>query len=201
MGRKGIEWTAAMIEKMLEEYAVTFDRVLADDLHVSVNSVRRKAKKLQLSKQYKGRKNMVARKIVTENYHDMSYRQLARLARIDIRSVVNIVMEYGLSRTEWEVSFMKSKGQKAFIRSERARATFGLPQKSGRKVSTNRRLILMRHRLAKDGYIVIKGSRTVYYSEEMKRHYVREMNAMGMGISFELWNAPLYVWDRNEKVH
>ncbi|MBQ5506127.1 MAG: hypothetical protein IIT85_03185, partial [Prevotella sp.] len=60
-----------MIEKMLEEYAVTFDRVLADDLHVSVNSVRRKAKKLQLSKQYKGRKNMVARKIVTENYHDM----------------------------------------------------------------------------------------------------------------------------------
>ena len=193
MGRKGIEWTATMIEKMLEEYAVTFDRILADDFHISVNSVRRKAKKLRLSKQYKGRKNMVARKIVTENYHDMSYRQLARLARIDIRSVVNMVMEYGLSRTEEETSFMKSKGVKAFIRSERARVTFGLPQKSGRKVSTNRRLILMRHRLAKDGYIVIKGSRTVYYSEEMKRHYVREMNAMGMGISFELWNAPLYV--------
>ena len=54
MGRKGIEWTVAMIEKMLAEYAITFDRVLAEELHVSINSVRRKAKKLQLSKQYKG---------------------------------------------------------------------------------------------------------------------------------------------------
>jgi hypothetical protein len=191
MGRKGIEWTAAMIEKMLAEYAVTFDRVLADDLRVSVNSVRRKAKYLQLSKQYKGRKNMAARKIVLENYHVMSYKQLARLARIGIRSVVNIVVEYDLSRTEEEISIMKSEGVKAFIRSERARAAFGLPQKSKRKVSTNRRLILMRHRLAKDGYIFIKGSRIVYYSEEIKRHYIREMNAMSMGITFELWNGHL----------
>ena len=119
MGRKGIEWTVAMIEKMLAEYAITFDRVLAEELHVSINSVRRKAKKLQLSKQYKGRKNMVARKIVLENFHVMSYQQLARLARIDIRSVVNIVIEYDLTRTEEEISFMKSKGVKAFIKSER----------------------------------------------------------------------------------
>ena len=187
MGRKGIEWTVAMIEKMLAEYAITFDRVLAD------NSVRRKAKKLQLSKQYKGRKNMVARKIVLENFHVMSYQQLARLARIDIRSVVNIVIEYDLTRTEEEISFMKSKGVKAFIKSERARAAFGFPQKSERKVSTNRKLILMRHRLAKDGYIVIKGSRIVYYSYEIKRHYQREKNAMSLGLVFELWNAPLYV--------
>ena len=54
MGRKGIEWTAAMIEKMLEEYAVTFDRVLADDLHVSVNSVRRKAKKTTIVQTIQG---------------------------------------------------------------------------------------------------------------------------------------------------
>ena len=193
MGRKGIEWTVAMIEKMLAEYAITFDRVLAEELHVSINSVRRKAQKLQLSKQYKGRKNMVARKIVLENFHVMSYQQLARLARIDIRSVVNIVIEYDLTRTEEEISFMKSKGVKAFIKSERARAAFGFPQKSERKVSTNRKLILMRHRLAKDGYIVIKGSRIVYYSYEIKRHYQREKNAMRLGLVFELWNAPLYV--------
>ena len=193
MGRKGIEWTVAMIEKMLAEYAITFDRVLAEELHVSINSVRRKAKKLQLSKQYKGRKNMVARKIVLDNFHVMSYQQLARLARIDIRSVVNIVIEYDLSRTKEEISYMKSKGVKAFIKSERARAVFGFPQKSGRKVSTNRKLILMRHRLAKDGYIVIKGSRIVYYSYEIKRHYQREKNAMRLGLVFELWNAPLYV--------
>jgi acetyltransferase len=84
------------------------------------------------------------------------------------------------------------KGVKAFIKTERARAAFGFPQKSGRKVSTNRKLILMRHRLAKDGYIVIKGSRIVYYSYEIKRHYQREKNAMSLGLVFELWNAPLY---------
>lgn len=171
MGRKGIEWTVTMIEKMLAEYAITFDRILAEELHVSINSVRREAKKLQLSKQYKGRKNMVARKIVQENFHVMSYQQLARLARIDIRSVVNIVIEYNLSRTEEEISFMKSKGVKAFIKSERARVAFGFPQKSERKISTNRKLILIRHRLAKDGYIIIKGSRIVYYSNEIKRHF------------------------------
>ena len=107
MGRKGIEWTVTMIEKMLAEYAITFDRILAEELHVSINSVRREAKKLQLSKQYKGRKNMVARKIVQENFHVMSYQQLARLARIDIRSVVNIVIEYNLSRTEEEISWVR----------------------------------------------------------------------------------------------
>ena len=63
---------------------------------------------------------MVARKIVLENFHVMSYQQLARLARIYIRSVVNIAIEYDLSRTEEETYFMKSKGVKAFIKFERA---------------------------------------------------------------------------------
>lgn len=180
-----------MIEKMLTKYAVTYDRVLADELHISINSVRRKARKMQLSKQYKGKTNMMARKIILENYHVMSYQQLARIARIDLRTVVNIIIEYDLNRTEKEMTFLRSKGVTALIKSEHARSTFGISQKSKRKVSKNRRRTLMRNRLAKDGYIVIKGSNIVYYSNEIKRHYIRETNAKSMGIVFELWNKHL----------
>ena len=184
MSRKGIEWSDAMVEKMLSDYPITFDKILADELQVSVNSVRRKARDLKLSKQYSGRKNMVARKIITENYRFMSYRQLARMARINVRTVVNIAIEYQLSRSEEETSRLRSQGVAAFIKKEHARAIFGLPQKSSRKVFANRKLTLMRSRLVKNGYVVIPRSNIVYYSHEIKRHYIREENAKRLGIVF-----------------
>ena len=189
MNRKRIVWSDAMLEKMYAEYPITFDWILAEELQVSVNSIRRKARDLKISKQYSGRKNMVARKIIKENYHSKSYRQLARMAGVNVRTVVNIVIEYQLSRSDEETARLRSQGVAAFIKKERARAIFGLPQKSSRKVFSNRKLTLMRSRLAKNGYVVIYGSNVVYFSHDMKRHYQREENARTLGIVFEQWNA------------
>ena len=45
-----IRWTDEMIDILTEEFPITYDRMVADKLKISVSSVRRKASELKLVK-------------------------------------------------------------------------------------------------------------------------------------------------------
>ena len=74
------------------------------------------------------------------------------------------------------------------IRKDRIRLHFGLPQKTRMKLCYNgyghaeRKKSMHRHLFRKHGYIVERGSNTVYYDEETVRHPLMEANAAKYGL-------------------
>ena len=74
-------------------------------------------------------------------------------------------------------------------RSESRRMVFGLDQRLNRCLGKDTSRLKIYDELRRYGYIVIKGSRTVYYSPDMRRVQHVESYAVALGLVFEQWNA------------
>ena len=71
---------------------------------------------------------------------------------------------------------------------------FGLDQHTNIKLVTNPRKVKYRTKLKNDGYIVMRGSNTIYYTPEQKRHRHREENARKTGLDFAPWSVPAVIY-------
>lgn len=62
------------------------------------------------------------------------------------------------------------------------------------RLVTNPRKVKYRTKLKNDGYIVMRGSNTIYYTPEQKRHRHREENARKAGLDFAPWSVPAVIY-------
>lgn len=68
------------------------------------------------------------------------------------------------------------------IRRERMRINWGLPQRTRLKLTSNKSQIYTRHALKIRGYLVSRGAKVIYYSNETQRNTTVEDNAAMCGL-------------------
>ena len=187
-----------MLEMLISDYPITFNNVLAENLGVSINSVRRKAAKMGLSKA--GRMNYTTwdtverlfqthSQTVEELYPTHSQRQIAEIAGVSVRTVGRICKTLNLKRDREEDSIMRSEGIRRVFQSDNRRILYGLDQKTNRCFGRSNERLKVYDELKRHGYIVIKGTRTVYYSQDMRRVVHVESYAKALGLRFEEWES------------
>ena len=189
MGRPRIVWTEEMIEILMTEYPITFNGVLAQKLGVSVCTIQRKASELGLVKAGSGKMNYKAWETVERLFPTYSQKQIAQEAGVSERTVRRICKALNLKRDREEDAVMRSKGIKRIYESDFRRILYGLDQKVNRFLGRSYERLRIYDELKRYGYIVIKGSRTVYYSSEMRRIVHVESYAKALGLKLEEWNS------------
>ncbi len=182
-----IRWTDEMLGVLIDDFPITPDRMLAEKLEISVSSVRRKAKELRLKKASVS--NYRTMQAVDGLYATHSQKQIAQKLNISIRTVRRICKTLNLKREREEDAVMRSKGIKRIYESDFRRGLYGLEQKLNRFIGRSKERLRIYDELERYGYIVMKGSRTVYYSSEMRRIVHVESYAVALGLVFEQWNA------------
>ena len=189
MGRPNIVWTEEMIDILTTEYPITFNVVLAQKLGVSISSVHRKARALGLVQAGNGRINYKTWETVEELFASHNHRQIATAAGVSERTVRRICKSLNLRRDREDDSVMRSEVIRKICQSENRRILFGLEQNTDRLIGKDKERLKIVDELKKYGYIVIKGSRKVYYSSEMRRIVHLESYAEALGLRFEEWES------------
>ena len=189
MGRPRIIWTEEMIDILMTEYPITFNGVLAQKLGVSVCTIQRKASELGLVKAGNGKMNYKVWETVERLFPTHSQKQIAKEAGVSERTVRRICKALNLKRDKEEDTVMRSKGIRRIYESDFRRSLYGLGQKLNRFIGRSKERLKVYDELERYGYIVIKGSRTVYCSSEMRRIVHVESYAKALGLVFEEWNA------------
>ena len=180
-------WTEEMLNILTVDYPITFNNVLAKKLGVSVSTIYRKASELRLLKAGSGKMNYKTWETVEQLFATHSHRQIANAAGVSERTVRRICRSLNLRRDREEDSVIRSKNMKKIYQSENRRILFGLEQNTDRLLGRDRERHKICDELKKHGYIVIKGSRKVYYSSEMRRIVHVESYAEALGLRFEEW--------------
>ena len=187
MARPELVWTEEMTDMLISDYPITFNHILAEKLGISVSTVRRKAKELGLQKAGTGRMNYRTWETVERLFPTHSHSQIAKAAGVSERTVRRICRSLNLRRDREEDAIMRSNGIRSVYKSEHRRRIFGLEQHTNRLLGKDKERLRICEDLKRHGYIVIKGSRTVYYSSEMRRIVHVESYAKALGLRFEEW--------------
>ena len=122
---------------------------------------------------------------VRELYPTFSQVEIAEATHTSKSTVRRVVTGLHLTRTKEEEKEIRSRIRRKLIKKERARIVFGLDQHTNIKLVTNPRKVKYRTKLKNDGYIVMRGSNTIYYTPEQKRHRHREENAATPSITLQ----------------
>ena len=190
---KKLNWTDERIAILRQCYSIESNENLAERLGVSPRTLVRKAKELGIYKSEHVTKTTGLDDTVRELYATHSQREIAEETHTSCSTIKRIVKELGLTRTKEEDSKMRSRLRQKLLKSERARIAFGLDQNTNIKLVTNATRVRLRTKLKSDGYIVIRGCKTIYYPLELKRHLVREENARKNGLDFAPWCPPAVI--------
>lgn len=184
-----IVWSVELLEQFAEAYATTPNHELAKRFNMSISSIRRKAKELNLKKDKfcKGRKGFQTWILVQELYRDHSYSEIAKKAKVTVRTIERIASKLGCRMLREEKNKMLSAGIGKGLKSELRRRIFGLDTKYNRPIGTDKLRNEAAEKLKQHGYIVIKGSMTAYYSDTMERYEDIENNAIAYGFRLLLW--------------
>ena len=191
-GKKTI-WTDERIEILRQCYSTESNESLAKRLETSPRTLVRKAKELGIYKPTPVTKTAGLDDMVKELYSTHSQREIAEITHTSCSTIKRMVKVLGLKHTKEEDAQLRSRLRKKLIRSERARITFGLEQKTNIKLVSNPSRIRLRTKLKSDGYIVMRDCKTIYYPPELKRHPTREENGKKLGLDFAPWAVPAVI--------
>lgn len=182
--RRNKNWSKANDEELKERHKTEQLSDIARSMGYAYSTVAKHAHKLGLFKPGNGRYNTAAREIVKGAYYDHSYRELAKMANVDMRTVWSIINELGLKRTDEQSWAIRSRIHKDTYVKERRRVNWGLEQKTKLKVYCNKRKSELKRRLENKGYIRDDDGFTLYYTEETKRSMICEEHGIVMGLRF-----------------
>ncbi len=184
-----IVWSVDLLEQFAEAYATTPNHELAKRYNMSISSIRRKAKELNLRKDTfcKGRKGFQTWIMVQELYQDHSYCEIAKMAKVSVRTIERIARYLGCRMLREEKNKVISVGTRKGLKSQLRRRIFGLDTYYNRPIGTEKSRNEAAEQLKQHGYIVIKGSMTAYYNDTMERYEDIEKNAITNGFRLLLW--------------
>lgn len=184
-----IVWSVERLEQFAEAYATTPNHELAKRFNMSISSIRRKAKELNLKKDSlcKGRNGFQTWILVQELYRDHSYSEIAKKAKVTVRTIERIARKLGCRMLREEKNKVLSAGISKGLKSQLRRRIFGLDTNYNRPIGTDKSRNEAAEKLKQHGYIVIKGSMTAYYSDTMERYEDIENNAINNGFRLLQW--------------
>lgn len=190
MSRTATIWNNEKEKFLIENFAFITNRRLSEQLDISISSIKKKAHELGLNKGCVKRKIIPSlEKNVLKMSRTNSYRDVADMLRISLSSVSNIINDAASKgykkRSKQDTSKIMSETRKRIIKQERARAVFGLDQKTKIKVYPNKQKYHMRDRLKRCRYIVERNGIDVFIDEETRRHNTIEDDARRLGFNIQ----------------
>lgn len=188
MSRIATIWNADKINFLVENYAHASNRKLADTLGVSIPSVKIKARELGLKKECAKRKIFPSLEAnILRMSENCSYRTIADKLNISVSSVhcaINDAATKGFrKRSREKTGKIMSEARVRLIKKERARAVFGLNQKTKIKLFPNKKKYHMRDRLKRCRYEVEHNGTDVIL---MMRHAVMPISRQ----RHRKWDSP-----------
>jgi len=186
MSRPTSIWNDDKINFLVDHYAYVSNRKLADALGVSVPTIKNKSRELGLSKTCAKRKIFPSTEAdVLKMSERNSYRSVADKLNLSVSSVQIIINEAVAKghqkRTKEETGKLIAEARAHLIKKERARALFGLDQRTNLKLFPNKRKYRLRDRLRRCRYDVERNSTDVYIDDETRRHAKIEGEAKKLG--------------------
>lgn len=186
MSRTATIWNDDKINFLVKHYANISNRKLADTLGVSVPSIKNKSRELGLTKTCAKRKIFPSIEAnILRMSENSSYRSVADKLNVSVASVhttVNKATANGhQKRPKEETLKIMSETRVRLIKKERARAIFGLEQKTKLKLFPNKQKYKVRERLKRSRYEVERNGTDVYIDDETRRHAKVETEAQKLG--------------------
>ncbi|MGP1437175.1 MAG: hypothetical protein ACTTKN_11245 [Phocaeicola sp.] len=186
MSRPATIWNDDKINFLVKHYANISNRKLADTLGVSVPSIKNKSRELGLTKTCAKRKLFPSIEAnILRMSENSSYRSVADKLNVSVTSVHTTVNEATANghqkRTKEETLKIMSETRVRLIKKERARAVFGLEQKTKLKLFPNKQKYKLRERLKRSRYDVERNGTDVYIDDETRRHAKVETEARKLG--------------------
>lgn len=194
-------WTPEHDEILRERFHGEYIQDIADDLGFSRSTVNVHARRLGLRKENPKQRNKDVREFVRMEFENLTYREMAERTGLNDYTIFKIASEMGLSRTKDKWKEHISRGRKEVYKKERRRVIFGMDQKTRLKVVSNKKKHRLRHKLRKHGYIVAKGDNTVYYTDSLECHPIRERNGEKLGLRFKPLPSVLSPEETGEDQH
>lgn len=182
-GRK--RWTDDDTQLLTERFQSCTIEELADTIGCSESTISKHARSLGLKKDNPYGRNHEARAFIEMEYDNLTYGELCKQTGLSRNGIRLIARELGLERTKEQLSAMQSKALKETWGRERARATFGLEQRTKLRVFGNKKKRDFRSNIKRVGYIVMRGANVIYYSEDLVRRPKRESYGMKLGMEFK----------------
>lgn len=186
-------WTEENIQFLKDNYFTKLSSEIANILGIHKSYVNRMASKLGLKRRSNFHKinDEKKRKIVMMyNNGKNSYSSIADKLKLSVCSIIKVVNEYRIHHPELKPSTAEenskkiSEARKNLLKSERARAVFGLEQKSNVNIYRCKdKKYRMRHSMRTKGYEIDYGSNEVYIVEGTKRDKTLEEKASKEGLT------------------
>ena len=111
--------------------------------------------------------------------------EIAARLDISVTTVKRIIKDNKFQRTQDEQRAIRSRLRKELIRAEWRRSIYGLDQKTGLKVFTNRERNSLKYCLKRLNYrFFSRGDISAYYDERTKRNPAYEERGRKLGIKF-----------------
>lgn len=194
MSRTATIWNDDKINFLVKHYANISNRKLADTLGVSVPSIKNKSRELGLTKTCAKRKIFPSIEAnILRMSENSSYRSVADKLNVSVASVHTTVNEATANghqkRPKEETLKIMSETRVRLIKKERARAIFGLEQKTKLKLFPNKQKYKVRERLKRSRYEVERNGTDVYIDDETRRHAKVETEAQKLG--FQIIKPPI----------
>ena len=187
--KKKIIWSVELLKQFAEAYATTPNHELAKRFNMSISSIRRKGKELNLCKDSfcKCKLSFNTWIQIQELFHDHSNTEIAKIVKVSLRSVERVASILGCRMLREEKNKVISVGIRKGLKSESRRRIFGLNTSYNRPIGKDKSRYEAAEQLKQHGYIVIKGSMTAYYNDTMERYEDIENNAITNGFRLLLW--------------
>lgn len=184
-----IVWSVELLKQFSEAYATTPNHELAKRFNMSISSIRRKGKELNLCKDSfcKCKLSFNTWIQIQELFHDHSNTEIAKIVKVSLRSVERVASILGCRMLREEKNKVISVGIRKGLKSESRRRIFGLNTNYNRPIGKDKSRNEAAEKLKQHGYIVIKGSMTAYYNDTMERYEDIENNAITNGFRLLLW--------------
>ena len=184
-----IIWSVELLKQFAEAYATTPNHELARRFNMSISSIRRKGKELNLCKDSfcKCKLSFNTWIQIQELFHDHSNTEIAKIVKVSLRSVERVASILGCRMLREEKNKVISVGIRKGLKSESRRRIFGINTKYNRPIGKDKSRYEAAEQLKQHGYIVIKGSMTAYYNDTMERYEDIENNAITNGFRLLLW--------------
>ncbi len=181
------QWTDGMLEHFIAVYPFISNPELARWGEVSERTILRKAKDLGLTKDKYFRISLEGYTYLLEMHGKCPFGQIAQKAKTSRRTIIRISKYLNLKLDEKQKKKLISNGIVKMLRSENRKLIFGLETTSNRPIGRDRSRHEAAQLLKECGYVVIKGSMTAYYNDEMDRYSDVEQLAVANGFRLELW--------------
>ena len=177
-----------MLEELVMDYPITPNKILAERYNVSENTLRCKARKLNLRKISLYRSRYSTWTTVMKLFGKASVKQMAREAGVCERTILRICKQLNLKLDKDDRTRLIKDAVNKRFRSERRRQTYGFEPLTDRRIGISKSRQKVAKLLGRSGYIVMKNSWKIYYGPDMQRNFLHEEEAKAYGFQIVLWD-------------